>query len=67
MAELLIGLTQLTAGSLQARPLQEAEHEVAAEAAAAAHHPWQLRQEGSLMPHECKLFKGLLRGNIVQL
>ncbi|EFN59047.1 expressed protein [Chlorella variabilis] len=31
MAELLIGLAQLTAGSLQARPLQEAEHEVAQE------------------------------------
>lgn len=31
MAELLIGLLQLTAGSLQARPLLVAEHEVAAE------------------------------------
>ncbi|KAL4430719.1 hypothetical protein ABPG75_005975 [Micractinium tetrahymenae] len=31
MAELLIGLTQLTAGSLQARPLHAAEHELAAE------------------------------------
>lgn len=31
MAELLIGLTQLTAGSLQARPLQAAEHELASE------------------------------------
>lgn len=31
MAELLIGLTQLTAGSLQARPLHAAEHEVASE------------------------------------
>lgn len=31
MAELLIGLTQLTAGSLEARPLREEEHDVADE------------------------------------
>ena len=32
MAELLIGLTQLTAGSLQARQLHEEEHSLAGEA-----------------------------------
>jgi hypothetical protein len=31
MAELLIGLAQLTASSLRSRPLAEAEHEVATE------------------------------------